>query len=581
MKGFSQVIFRTIVPQQPVIVGESFAVQYVLEDFGKEDGFTPPLFNGLRLVSGPDTYGGVTYGNSGPVQLKNIVYTLVSSRQGWLTIPGATSSRNGQTIRSNDVLIEVISKSEAHARSRNEVEPNSEYFLKPGEDPYKKMEKNLYHRVSVDKRSCYIGQPVLATFKLYSRLESRSEIVKNPGFYGFTVHDIMNLSDKHSTTEIINGTPFDVHTIRMVQLYPLQSGNFTIDPMEVTNKVEFSKSVVTRKTEQKIVEGVFERTDPKPQTNTVSFSNTISTMPITIEVKPHPDKNKPLAFEGATGRFSIKASGVDDQLERNEQGNLLVTLKGSGNFVQLDAPTVDWPEGIEGFSPVITDSFDRAFSPLRGTRTYRFPFVASRTGKFEIPPVSISYFNPDTNRYSTISTDTIRLKITEPEVKEGGAGEQEPKKEARGPQSIWWMIVALAVVATVVYFIQYFPWRKKNVETSSTPPANLISLETEFEPAFDALSTNDPYFYSILQRCTWNYLGKSLDLSGSGMNKLDLVKTLSSKNVEPGLQKDLLLLLEQCEVANFTQVEPSLGKRKMLFRVKDLLKQMHLESLPK
>ena len=51
-------------------------------------------------------------------------------------------------------------------------------------------------KVLVDKRSCFVGEPVLATFKLYSRLESKSDIVKNPGFYGFTVQDMINLADK-------------------------------------------------------------------------------------------------------------------------------------------------------------------------------------------------------------------------------------------------------------------------------------------------------------------------------------------------------------------------------------------------
>ena len=45
--------------------------------------------------------------------------------------------------------------------------------------------------------------------------------------------------------------------VRKVQLYPLQPGIFNIDAMEVQNKVEFSKSAVSKKTEQEIVEGVF------------------------------------------------------------------------------------------------------------------------------------------------------------------------------------------------------------------------------------------------------------------------------------------------------------------------------------
>ena len=68
---------------------------------------------------------------------------------------------------------------------------------------------------------------------------------------------MINLADKEKSVENINGKFYDVHTIRKVQLYPLQPGAYTIDPMEIRNKVEFSRSIVSKKTEQKIYEGVF------------------------------------------------------------------------------------------------------------------------------------------------------------------------------------------------------------------------------------------------------------------------------------------------------------------------------------
>ena len=73
------------------------------------------------------------------------------------------------------------------------------------------MQQNLFMKVLVDKRVCFVGEPVTATFKLYSRLESKSDIVKNPGFYGFTVQDMINLDDKLTAVENINGKNFDVH----------------------------------------------------------------------------------------------------------------------------------------------------------------------------------------------------------------------------------------------------------------------------------------------------------------------------------------------------------------------------------
>ncbi|MFI5128975.1 MAG: BatD family protein, partial [Chitinophagales bacterium] len=311
----SQVVFKAVASQQVVTVGESFQLQYILDDIEKDNEFMPPDFKGLRIVSGPYTYSGSLNDKEGSAHFKNIVFTLVSMKPGRFIIPGATAKVNGRRVKSDDIIIDVITKREALERAARKTrnEDPSEYFLRPGEDPFEKMRKNLFMKVLVDRRTCYVGQPVVATFKLYSRLESKSDIVKNPGFYGFTVQDIVNLNDNIARTEIVSGKAFDVHTIRIVQLYPLREGMFTIDAMEVANKVEFSKSIVNKKPEQEIIEGVVESNDPPARANTISYENHLSTEKIEIRVKPYPASKKPSEFNGATGNFSIGAS-----LEKNE-----------------------------------------------------------------------------------------------------------------------------------------------------------------------------------------------------------------------------------------------------------------------
>ena len=79
-----QVAFKTIVSQQPITVGESFQVQYVLENVQKDDGFTIPSFKEFRVVSGPNAYTSLIN--------KNIVFTLVAMKPGKYVIPGATAN---------------------------------------------------------------------------------------------------------------------------------------------------------------------------------------------------------------------------------------------------------------------------------------------------------------------------------------------------------------------------------------------------------------------------------------------------------------------------------------------------------
>jgi hypothetical protein len=63
-------------------------------------------------------------------------------------------------------------------------------------------------------------------------------------------------------------------------------------------------------------------------------------------------------------------------------------------------------------------------------------------------------------------------------------------------------------------------------------------------------------------------------LSGSEMNKLRLKKILDEKGFDSNKQNDLFELLEQCEIATFTKAEPAIGKKRLLFRIKEILRSM-------
>ncbi|HEY1872133.1 MAG TPA: BatD family protein, partial [Chitinophagaceae bacterium] len=197
LQASSQAIFKTIIPQRPIEVGESFQVQYIIENANELTGFSPPKFFGFRVVSGPNAYPD----KSGTK--KNMVFTLAAVKEGKLKIEGATCLIDGKLLKSNDATVEVLP-----VKGSDE----SSYFLKQGEDPYKKIQENLFLKLILDKQACFVGEPLVATFKLYSRLQSKSNIIKNPGFYGFSVYDMIDVNDKVQSEEKLDGHWFDVHT---------------------------------------------------------------------------------------------------------------------------------------------------------------------------------------------------------------------------------------------------------------------------------------------------------------------------------------------------------------------------------
>lgn len=572
----AQVSFQTIVTQDPIVLGESFQVQYVIDEIGRDDEFFAPDFKEFRFISGPNIYSGTATSSSGTKKLKNIVFTLVAIRPGRFIVPGASARVNDKLFKSKDVWITVISKADALKDEKSlSSQVTSDYFLAPGEDPYAKMQRNLFMKVLVDKRVCFVGEPVTAVFKLYSRLESKSDIVKNPGFYGFTVQDMINLGDKVSVVESVNGKKFDVHIVRKVQLYPLQPGIFNIDAMEVQNQVEFSKSIVSKKSEQEIVEGVFKDEDHEQKVNTIVFENNMKTGPVSITVKPTPQKDKPEEYSGATGNFKITTTINDRELAKNEEGDLFVTISGVGNFTQLAAPVIQWPAGIEGFNPTVRDSLNMDHSPLSGKRVFYYRFVSAKPGNYNLPAISFSFFSPDSNQYKTITTEPVSVSVSKKEkIKRGTiSGVQKATKKNNVRIIVWMTCLALMIIAMVFYSWARFRKsikRKPLMGNSKT----LIPVSRILQPATTFSDADDITFCTALRNCIWEFFTEYFGLTGSNVNKNSVLAIMKQKGVSSENQERIMDLLRRCELGVFTHSESKIDKKEMLKETRELLEDI-------
>ena len=78
----AQGFLKTIVPTNPIMAGDAFRVQYIVEDGSKVNQFITPDFYPLKLITGPAIYLGENNAKTGFKQSKNYVFTLVASSSG-------------------------------------------------------------------------------------------------------------------------------------------------------------------------------------------------------------------------------------------------------------------------------------------------------------------------------------------------------------------------------------------------------------------------------------------------------------------------------------------------------------------
>src|SRR5207248_2484485 len=123
----------------------------------------------------------------------------------------------GKRMRSNNISVEVTNNSQPQTSAPapfnfsfpgDRAEAEREFYIRPGEDPIDKIKHNLFVKVEVSKTSCYVNEPIVATYKLYSRLRSESRVVKRPSYNGFSVYDMVDPDGSVTSREMLNGKEY-------------------------------------------------------------------------------------------------------------------------------------------------------------------------------------------------------------------------------------------------------------------------------------------------------------------------------------------------------------------------------------
>lgn len=314
----------------------------------------------------------------------------------------------------------------------------------PGENIDKKIKENFFLHTFVTSTECYVGEPIMATVKAYSRLDANSQLVRRPSLSDFSVIEMVDAYSNQSEVEKYNGEYYNMHLIRKVQLFPIQEGVFTLETAEVQSTIQLRHAEKSRP--GRSLRDIFRSQKPDPDLQrTLSFES----QPVTIRVKPLPQKGQPEVFSGAVGNFRLRLR-IPRQIEQFQAATVQLILQGTGNFPFITGPEIGWPDGFEVSGPVVKEETNRYRFPLSGDKIFEYHVQASDTGSYAIPPVILNYFDPQTEKYETAATDSIRFSVT-PGQKKQTFEMPAPKGKQLPLHWYYFGIVALAITAWVVY----------------------------------------------------------------------------------------------------------------------------------
>ena len=589
----AQVKFTASISSSQINKNDFVQLKLTVENAKEVQQITPPNLKNFIVVSGPNQESGMTMVNGDVKKYISLNFVLKPKMAGNFTIASATANADGKELKSNTVALQVSNTTSTNSSGGNNFNspftglnpfedvvaetPFRDNILKKGESAAAKINKNIFVKLDLNKTNCYVGEPIIATYKLYTRLKSESNLVKNPSFNGFSVIDLQLPDNVNYRREKVNGKEYNVYIIRKVQLYPLQAGNLELEAAEIENNVYFIKEEYASQQNNLMNDVLREFAEATiPAEGVESHKITLRSTPATVHVKALPDANTPANFKGAVGNFAVQAMLEKNNFNTDDAGKLRLIISGEGNLQLVNSPEIQWPQGFEVFEPSTSDDFIKTTVPVSGRKTIDYSFTIAQPGTYILPAIKFSYFNPATGKYKTDSTKPISLTVTK------GTGKittttqlqtAETKKNSNNFLNRFmgnrrWVVstVAVLILCGLIFWLKKDKKKeekafvKKQVEaeeekTTALEINNAIGLKEKnwLEKSGVLLhGDNTIAFYKELNFALKDFLANKLQLPAATFNKKIITEGLDKKNVSTETVIQLHQLINDIELQLYT-----------------------------
>ena len=568
----------TVSSKRQVMVGERFQVAFESNAEGKN--FTAPSFEGFNVLGGPFT------STSSSVQIVNgsithttkntYTYALQAYKEGTFRIGAATLTVKGNKVSSEPFEIKVIPDDGSHAAPSGNG-GGSQGQTQSTTDP-QVSGKDLFLKVIPSKKSAYVGEQVILTYKLYTKVPVSSlSISKSPSFAGFWTKDITDNTGGtlRQSSEYINGVEYTTAEIQKMIVVPQRSGTLTLDPMSIECVAQIRTQNNRRQSNDPF--DIFFN-DPFFNRNIANVQKELSSNSLSVEVKNLPDNGKPASFAGAVGNYNFKSDIDKTQLKTNEAFTLTLSVTGTGNIELLQLPQPTFPPDFEVYDPKITTSANNTSNGLSGTKKAEYLVIPRRAGSFNLTPVEFSYFNPSTGTYSTLTSESYYIEVEKglaPEGDEGSiyASNQEgikylgsdirhimtgnPKLKSTHSAFFATAPYFIALLALLLVFIITLLLSKKREQLMQDNAANRNRKADKvargrLNKASQYLKVKDQdNFYVEMSQALWGYIADKLGIERSKLSMDTVSEAMKSKNVPDDLTQQFVDTLNSCEFARF------------------------------
>jgi hypothetical protein len=543
--------------------GEQFTVMWTVNSGGGE--FSAPSFSGFYKLMGPQTsYSSSTQIINGKMSNSttySYVYYLQAVKEGKFVLAPATFKFKSKTYSSDSMHIEVVGSNaqNQNVSSGNNNTDTEQEVVASGND--------LLINLAVNRRDVFIGEPIYATVKIYSRVNIAGiNEIKYPSFNSFLRSDIETPPLTSLRQENVNGTIYGSGVVQQFLLYPQVTGEINIEPVQISVLI------------QKKVKG--EQSDPFFGDFFSSYQTiptAAASRPVKIKVKPLPGI-QPADFSGVVGKLDIKASLNKESVNVNDAVTYKVTISGNGNLKIASAPVIKMPPDVEVYDPKISDDLKNGPNGTTGQKTFEYLMIPRHNGDFTVPSVSYSYFNISSGRYEKLTTGEFHITALKTNEQNtglsvyGGVAKEDVKylgKDIRfvksdpgslkksadvfvSKQSFYTSFAFSLLVFLVVLFLRREHIRRNSdLSIVRNRKAGKIAIKRLHNASVCLKNEEIDKFYDEILKALWGYLSDKMNIPVSELTRTNAFAVLVEQGIDEESVKSLSRILDTCEFARF------------------------------
>ncbi|MBL6870251.1 MAG: protein BatD [Flavobacteriaceae bacterium] len=543
----SQVSFNAKVSKKRLGINERLRIDFEMNENG--DNFNPPPFTNFQVVSGPQQSVSRSWVNGVQSFSKTYTYFLTPKTKGKITIGQAEITINGEVYKTTPISVEVT---EAVKKPND---PNNVDYVIDG---------NIHLVAEISKTNPYLNEGITVIYKLYFRnpisVSDVSEL-ESPSYADFWSHLINIPRAEINMRGTYKGEPYNEVVWRKAVLYPQKTGKLVLPPLTLNLSLNVPSN----------------RRDLFGRRILTQAQKMITTGQNTIRVKSLPEKNKPENFSGAVGQFDFDLILDKEALKASESFQAKIKVKGKGNLKLFNLPTISVPNTLEVYEPEHDEQVKITLSGMQGTIEDNYTIVPQFQGKYPIPPVQFSYFDPQTASYKTLTSRDLIVDVFDgptagtPRTSSTGT---EPKQVittnenafrfikldttlSRINQEVFWMSRSFWILLLLPLFLLLTAYLIKLFVFDKTEDASSLKQRRAQQLAKKYLSSakkefhDQARFYEALERALHNYLKAKLKIETTELSKSKIEILLKEKKVAQHTAQEFVTVVENCEMARY------------------------------